>query len=389
MTDPSDRDRTGSEGDRRSVLGYRSRLERRTFRLAERRRRAAARFWCAAAPVLVVVATAVALLAIYGGGHGQESAAHVAETTTTALPSLPATGSGLLVIEEEGVAAVAVLMHPRQYGGVVLAIPGGVLLRADDGYKTLADLFAAGGGTAVDGAVTEALAVPVGAVASVEWSDLKRGMSDAGIGDTPAALPSIEDDASDLPTGMRSVARSALALFSAIESEWGGMVWVDLELQGDADGFIDAVAANASAMSVGGWEAAAMTGAVRSGEGFAYVEPDMTSAQALLVGAAAGAAVSLDIQNGSGALGVAEAAGALLEPLGYVVLPYSNAVGFPDVLHTEISFAADAAAEAEAVRGALGVGTVARDDALASGCIVVVLGKDFSPQPAAGPGSAE
>jgi hypothetical protein len=81
---------------------------------------------------------------------------------------------------------------------------------------------------------------------------------------------------------------------------------------------------------------------------------------------------------------VAQEAGELLEPQGYKLLPFRNSAGFPDVKRTLITVSPGAAAEGERVRMLLGVGTVVQDDALDSGLIVVVLGKDFSPPASAG-----
>jgi hypothetical protein len=78
-------------------------------------------------------------------------------------------------------------------------------------------------------------------------------------------------------------------------------------------------------------------------------------------------------------VGIAEQAGALLEPLGYTLLPFRNADDFPDVKQTRITVSPDAVSEGERVRSMLGVGTIMEDGALASGHVVVVLGKDYVP----------
>jgi hypothetical protein len=73
-----------------------------------------------------------------------------------------------------------------------------------------------------------------------------------------------------------------------------------------------------------------------------YLEPDIESAKALLMGTAQEQAVTLQIQNGSGAVGIAEEAGELLEPLGYVMLPSGNSEDFPDARQTRIMVSPDA-----------------------------------------------
>jgi hypothetical protein len=378
VTDPSGTDRPRSTAERRAELGYRSRLERRTAKLAERRRRAATRFWAAAIPVALVIAAAVVLLVIYGGKDGGESALLKAESTSTTLTPEPVPGSALLVVEQDDSVPLVLLLHPREYGGVVLALPGMTLVKTEDGFRTLAQLCIPGGGD-VGAAVSEALGVPVGPVASTEWAALRAGMIDAGIGGVAAETLASAEAAVDPLAEAAVVAEGLLGLVAAIGSEQGATVWSDLELGGDSVGFVDAVAADSSSVAGGGWSAAVIAGEMHVGAGFEYLEPDVAAATVQLTGVPAGAAITLDVQNGSGAIGVTEAAGELLSSLGYRILPYKNAPDFPDVVETRIVFAPDAAGEAEKVRDLLGVGTMSKDDTLAPGYVLVVLGADFPP----------
>jgi hypothetical protein len=89
--------------------------------------------------------------------------------------------------------------------------------------------------------------------------------------------------------------------------------------------------------------------------------------------------ITLQVQNGSGVLGIAQQAGELLASLGYMMLPAGNSKDFPDVERTRITVSPDAADQGERVRTLLGVGTITEDTTLGSGTVVVVLGKDYVP----------
>ncbi len=87
----------------------------------------------------------------------------------------------------------------------------------------------------------------------------------------------------------------------------------------------------------------------------------------------------LQVQNGSGVLGVAQETSELLSTLGYTMMPVGNSKDFPNVEFTRIEVASDAAAQAAKVRFLLGTGMIDVDPGLEPGHIVVVLGKDFIP----------
>jgi len=114
------------------------------------------------------------------------------------------------------------------------------------------------------------------------------------------------------------------------------------------------------------------------GEGAeAYYEPEPTGLAALLGLPASDAGVSVEVQNGSGEVGAAEAVGSFLKPLGLTLLPARNAEQFPDVVVTQILAASDALGQAGRVRDRLGVGGVVEQESLPAGRIVVVVGKDL------------
>jgi hypothetical protein len=87
--------------------------------------------------------------------------------------------------------------------------------------------------------------------------------------------------------------------------------------------------------------------------------------------------VSVEVQNGSGVVGVAQKISDLIAPLGYTLLPPKNAEGFPDVAVTQLFAASDAVGQADRLRGLLGLGTVVEQDTLPPGMVIIVVGKDL------------
>ena len=314
--------------------------------------------------ILVVVA-----LLTFLGWPENKKATH---STASTLAAEPTDGSALLVIEQDGAVPAVVLLHPRGADGLVLAMPGMTLLKAAGAeFKTLADLHASGQDEALGKALTEALGVHTGAMASVRWSELRKAMTQAGVDDLPPAELALDE-------GIDQVARGTMGLVRAGASASGAAIWDQLELGGDASRFRAAVKVVAPLISTGAWTGAALPGRLVEGA-VEYLEPDVERAKVLLAGAAERPTVTVEVQNGSGVLGVAQQAGGMLEPLGYRLLPFRNSDDFPDVAQTHITVSPDAAAEAERVRALLGVGTVVQDDNLDSGHMVIVLGKDYVP----------
>lgn len=350
---------------------------------------------------VIVVATIVVLFALLGSSETE------AEAMTTTVPAAAGetgvSGSGdraLLMIgpgdgaaqdeaagqngvaAQSGAAPLAVLLQQRETEGTALAILGLTLLKTPEGFKTLAELHLAGQDQTLRTALAEALGVQTGPVASVEWAALREAMSEMGIADLPAET---------LAGGVgeaKQVAQAALALLgvggaaSGVAeggAEAGAAVWSGLPLQGDTEGFREVVSALVPAVAAGGWTAAELPGKLVEGTGFAYLEPDVETAKALLDGTFQQVDIILQIQNGSGVVGVAQQAGELLAPLGYTMLPPGNSEDFPDVRRTRIEVAPDAAAQGRRVRSLLGMGTVSEKASLESGHVVVVLGKDYVP----------
>jgi hypothetical protein len=366
-------DRSRSAAKRREELGYRSRLERRTAKRVVRRRKVSVKMWRAIVPVAALIAIIVVLLIAFGGGGGNEPA----QGTATTLATAPKEGSGLLVLEQEGGVPEVLLMQPTGGSGVVMAMPGVTLLKTSAGFKTIAELHDSGESGALQAALADAFGVSVGVVATARWTELREAMLSAGLADVPAVALSL------VGAEAESVAQVALAFLGTAVSQEGATVWDSLSLDGDAAGFRAAVAANAESLP-DGWTAVALTGSLVEGRGFQYLEPDAEQARALLGGETRESTIAVEVQNGSGAIGAAEAAAEILQALGYTLLPVSNSEDFPDVIETRITVAPDLAADGEQVRAALGVGQVSESEDLDPGTIVVVLGADFVPPSTSG-----
>ena len=346
---------------------YRSRSERRTYRRSARKRRSRFRLGLVVGPALVVIAALVVFLVLMGGPEGDGS-------TLTTLPVVTAASSGLLIVEQADAVPVVVLVHPGDEAGQVLAVQGITLLKtAGQGFRTLSELHTAGQDEALSAAVAEALGVSIKPVATVQWSDLRAAMVSANAGDAPPTTLTSEDGEAG------QVAGAVLALIAGGGSGSGAAAWEALPLEGDASGFRETAKDLASTMNADEWTAAELAGRLVEGAGFRYLEPDVSGAKALLAGTEGRPAVTLQVQNGSGVVGIAEQVGELLEPLGYEMLPAGNSEDFPDVERTRIVVSSDATAQGEQVRALLGVGTIRQDQALEPGQVIVVLGKDYMP----------
>jgi hypothetical protein len=354
---------------RRAALGYDGRSERRALRGAARRRKMRTRLWLVTAPAVVVIAVVVVLLVLFGGPDDPQTAL----TTSTTLAAAKGQGA-LLAVEEGGALQAAVVFQAREAGGMVLVVPGLVLLRDNDRFVTLAELLSAGGPSMLAGALDSVFGTQAKAVASVSWQTLREALASAGSSALPSSLATQTDDV-QLADALQQLANGA----------GFGLMWESLGLQGDSTGFRAAL--EAAAGSAKQWTTVAVTGRLVEGDGYSYVEPDVAVARALLSGTAADADTTVELRNGSGAVGVVEAAAAQLQPLGYRVTPAGNAEGFPNVTQTVISYSAGAAQAAARVQALLGVGVALESDDLTIDLVVVVLGSDYAP-PSGGAGGS-
>lgn len=344
---------------------YRSRLERRTYRRAQRARKKKTRLALTTGLVVVIVAVVVVLVLLVGGGPKE------GVYTPAGVPAEEGDAGLILVIEQEGEAPAVVLIQPRNGRGVVLGMSGLTLLKTSDGFRTLSELHLSGQDAALAAAVAEALAVRIAAVASVEWSQLRSEIEKV----PGTELPPVH--LTGQPGEAVQVAQATVAVLGAAIGGSGAEVWMQLPLEGEADDFCTEIQAVARGVPAGDWEAAELTGRLVKGEGFVYLEPDVMAAKLLLDGTVGDLSVKVQVQNGSGVVGVTEQVERLLESLGYVLLPARNSPDFPNVQRTRIMVPRGADDEGTRLQRLLGAGTIAEDAALEPGQVVVVLGKDY------------
>ncbi len=237
--------------------------------------------------MLLLVTMAVLFPLLVSPGPGTTSATTVASSTsaTTApagstAPTSP--GSALLVIEQDGAAVALALVFAGSKGGVVLGVPGLTLLRSGDRFTQLVRLYAPDEQQALAQPLADALAVPVGAVASAKWSDLRDALAAEGI----EALPPEQLDAKD--GNAIQVAEALAAAFSKPGVNAGEPVWKGLPMAGDGDGFRAAVGAALVAERSTAWVGRAVAGTLVEQGHLTYLEPDITLAKGALAGTGAG-----------------------------------------------------------------------------------------------------
>lgn len=107
-------------------------------------------------------------------------------TNATVTPSASPAGSAVLVVQQGSKAVIVALFHAGRGGGLVLGMPGITLLRSEDRFVELEDAYSPGSPAALAVPIARAFAVPPGAVASIEWGDLRSALGDGAGG---AKLP--------------------------------------------------------------------------------------------------------------------------------------------------------------------------------------------------------
>lgn len=359
-----------------------SRGFRQSRRAAEKARRRRLRRRRAVVLVVLVALAAAAFLGVsrIGGDDGAavDSGPDDASTTSTA----PVVADSVLVrVRVEADTMVALVLSPQTRPTLMVGLPGETLVRGSSGFERLNTFLDVTGKT--EEAQEEAargleamLGVKPAVFVSVQWSDVVEALTALG-GQTsyPEELKSNDKSSAD------AVVQAFEALAEAADTG-GDSAIKGLALDGDAA----AVRTALRALSAGAGVAGGIPGRVVEGLGFAYFEPDPSALRAMLGGEAPESAVSVEVQNGSGLVGVAQKVAEAIAPVGYTLLPPKNADGFPDVETTQIYAAADVVGEADRLRTALGRGTVVQQDTLPPGRIVIVVGKDLDPDKLPGAG---
>jgi hypothetical protein len=315
----------------------------------------------------LVIAAVAAVFLVGPGKMGLSSAAgHDAGTG-------PKGGGGgaaaiAVYVEQDGGLKAVVLLGKKNQGGIALGLPGSTLIRTSEGFQGIADLVLKNKQGVLTTALDNILSTNIVGTAVVEWKDLvSEKLTGGNVGDL-----------NDNQEGAGSAAGAVLALVDKLsDSTTRSTTLAKVGIKGDHAALEQLAEQNRVSIAAGTWTEEVLPGKVVTGTGFSYFEPDIATAKALL-GTSDQAAYTVAVQNGSGLIGAAEQAGALLEPLGYTMSAYGNAAAFPNVEKTSISAAADSMGEAARIKQILGVGTVQQDASLPSRHIRVIVGKDFS-----------
>jgi len=387
----------------------RARSERRASRLAARRRRRLARLLRLVIPIAVLAGIAVALVLLLpgesGGGGGAAGSATpstsavvdaaapsatagvvsesgAAPTVTTIAPAASVQAGLAVLLTQDGQTAALTVIRERTGGGVVMALPADTLLRTATAFTTVAQLHASGEVEVVRSSLAGIFGETPLALGVLEWSTLRDLLAEGDVGPQPAEGMPAGDD------GLREIAAAVLdlvRLFPDLDSD----AWDRAVPDRGADLLAEEGARLAGVVDAGTWAVESLPGQQRQGTGFAYWEPDLAMTRVLVTGGGSAPGAELSVLNGSGVVGHAESAAALLEPLAYSLQPFGNAPGFPNVEQTTISAYPGGRAAAEEVRDLLGVGVVVEDEAVGQGDIVVVVGKDFAPPELRGEGPSQ
>jgi hypothetical protein len=317
--------------------------------------------------VLAVVIVSLAAGSLLGDGRDEGEAPEAADA-----------GSGdavVLVVEEGGKAGAAVLVRASASPRVILGLPAGTLLQSAGGFQTFEILWEQDGDE-LPSALESLLGVPARVVSSVSWGDLREaGLVADAQKSWPEVLP---EDPGEAATAAAEAVASLCGTGDLAEE-----AVARLELSDGADDVRDVLRSMAGRIEQNGL----LPGRQVQGADFAYYEPDMRSLRAV-VGVGDDGVVEVEVQNGSGVVGVTEAVTAALQPRGYNLLPVRNADDFPDVKSTRVFSARDVLGEAERVRAALGVGQVLPQEDLPPGRIVVMVGHDLQPGDLSVPGES-
>ncbi|MHB9148582.1 MAG: LytR C-terminal domain-containing protein [Thermoleophilia bacterium] len=344
-----------------------SRQRRRSLERARRRRRRLQRV------VVFFSLVALAAAAYLGVSRIPRSDGGAQPEVTTTTAEAADGGPVLLQITQDDETKVAVLIAPKAQPTLLIGFPGDVLIRASSGFEPLNVFLDApedeqAGFEEAAGGIEALLGTRPLVRALVLWSDLLGAASAVDAGATaPEALGT--DEESDA----KAVVNLLKALVGVLGTAEGDTALADMPVQGDREATLAALRALGKGAAVSG----AVPGRSVEGLGFVYFEPDVAGLQALLGGEAPESGVSVEVQNGSGIVGIAQKISAIISPLGYTMLSPKNAEGFPNVEVTQLFAAPDVLAEADRLRSLIGVGTVVRQETLPAARIIIVVGKDL------------
>lgn len=322
--------------------------------------------------VIVPAMVAVAMIAAVVGWlviRGEET---VSPDSATSRSTTVAGGGGdtyvLRVIGTGGIATVDALIAAGGKPTMVLGFPASTLVEGAAGFEPLDELLRKSDPAAGFAALQQLVNSRPEGVAEVTWAALRTALVAAGVA---AEWP--ENLGTAQPKAAETVVRALAAIAAASAVGAGGKALDDLPLAGAVAGVRRSLRSLAAHPEI----AAAVPGKTVQGSDFVYYEPDTAALGRLMGTTPREQAISVEVQNGSGTVGIAQKVIAVIAPMGYTMLPAKNAAGFPDVAATRIFAAPNALAEADRLRGVLKHGTVVKQETLPAGRIVVVVGKDL------------
>lgn len=348
----------------RSVRSAREGYRRRRAEIRRARRRLLIRRVLLGLLALVAVGGVAFGVVSLGGRSGVGGVAPPDSTSSSAARSA---GVVLRVTQDASTAAV-LFVSVNGSPTTLLSFPGDTLAQVEAGFATIETIVAEQGPEAIAHVVQHLIDSEVTAVADVSWASLREV---ATIVSSKGALPPALRNKS---TSAASVLTAAGVVAAAAKTSKGQAALDSLDLKGS--GAKEVAEALRELPSPPGVEAV-VPGKWVGQTPSEYYEPDPVMI-AVLKGESGGEdRVSVEVQNGSGEIGVAEAVSAAIVGLGFGVLEPKNAEQFPDVVTTQILAAPDVLAEAEHVRTLLGVGMVVKREEFPVGRIVVVVGRDL------------
>lgn len=388
-------------GDRRRGKDFFGNSGYRAQRLSERRqkrRRRSARFILVSGVIIAAAGFAAVFWLVRPEGSG-----NVQGQLGAALVE----NSVVIAVGRDGNGAVSHILAvvPGEKGYSLYTIPARTLVDVPGhGFQQIGMVMDLGGEPLLDRVVENLLKLPVSRHIQFSQETVNMAAEQAGTLSLRAERPlATADGAVSLAAGDNPVASSrALAILSASfnDSQSGPLLQalfyqglrdslslrseqdrrsfaamlarrVDTDLGSDAftDIFID--------LTTAGRAVSVQPLPVRTaGSGASwYFEPLSGQIEALM-SRAPGAAISLEVRNGTGQSGVTEAAAAKLAALNFTTAVQAEASGV-NYDYTQIRCGSEALAEGEQVRGILGKGTLIKDEYLEKHQIIVIIGRDL------------
>lgn len=315
----------------------------------------------------------------------------------------------MTVTDEAGSLSLLMVVAPVEGGGFrAVTIPGRTVAEVPgQGFRRMDETFAAGGRELLDQTVADLIQYPVQYHVELDYEALLLAAEQVGTIDMRTARDlslAVGGSTFVLKGGDNMVdSRQAVSCLGAAAADGNAGPEVQaVFFQGLRDAFLARSESDRSAFAVQLYKRAdtdldedrftslfmAVTGqeqdfTVRAlpvtlaGEGPDwYLEPVPGEVESIL-GGEQESPFTLEVQNGTEATGVVEAAAGKLAPLGIstTLKPEASGVNFE---FTQIRYGSDATREANRVYELLGAGTLIKDDYLEKTQIIVIIGRDLA-----------